>query len=138
MNLKEIQELIKMLDATEITELTLAIEGFRINIKKASACATVVTMEAKPAEKGSTAADPELIPVVAPIVGTFRRAQAADDLPYVEIGATVRVGQPVCIVETLKVMNEIEAEVAGKIVEILVESGQAVEYGQTLFLIEKQ
>ncbi|HWQ42851.1 MAG TPA: acetyl-CoA carboxylase biotin carboxyl carrier protein [Desulfosporosinus sp.] len=137
MNLKEIQELIKMLDATEITELNLVIDGFRINIKKAGAYAAAVTTEAKPVEKGS-AADPNLIPVVSPLVGTFYRAPAADAPPYVEIGADVQAGQPVCIVEALKIMNEIKAEVAGKIVEIRVKNGQAVEYGQTLFLIEKQ
>ena len=165
MNLKEIQELIKMLGANEIAELNLQIEGVRINIKKAgagaysagayaagayAAAATAEAMpveakpaeakpvEAKPAENGSTAANTNLIPVVAPLVGTFYRAPAPDAPPYVEVGATVQVGQPVCIVEALKLKNEIEAEVTGKIVEILVENGQAVEYGQTLFLIEKQ
>jgi len=155
MNLKEIQELIKMLGANEIAELNLQIEGVRINIKKAgagaysagayAAAATAEAMpveakpvEAKPAENGSTAANTNLIPVVAPLVGTFYRAPAPDAPPYVEVGATVQVGQPVCIVEALKLKNEIEAEVAGKIVEILVENGQAVVYGQTLFLIEKQ
>jgi acetyl-CoA carboxylase biotin carboxyl carrier protein len=138
MNLKEIQELIKMLGANEIAELNLQIEGVRINIKKAGAYAAAATAEAKPAEKGSAAANTNLIPVVAPMVGTFYRAPAPDAPPYVEVGATVQVGQPVCIVEALKLKNEIEAEVAGKIVEILVENGQAVAYGQTLFLIEKQ
>jgi biotin carboxyl carrier protein len=137
MNFKEIQELIKMLGATEITELNLEIEGVRINIKKAGAYAAAVNAEAKP-EKGSAAANPDLIPVVAPLVGTFYLAPAPDAPPYVEVGATVQVGQPVCIVEALKLKNEIEAEVAGKIVEILVENGQVVVYGQTLFLIEKQ
>jgi biotin carboxyl carrier protein len=137
MNFKEIQELIKMLGATEITELNLEIEGVRINIKKAGAYAAAVNAEVKP-EKGSAAANPDLIPVVAPLVGTFYLAPAPDAPPYVEVGATVQVGQPVCIVEALKLKNEIEAEVAGKIVEILVENGQVVVYGQTLFLIEKQ
>lgn len=143
MNLKEIQELIKMLGANEIFELNLQIEGIRINIKKAGAYAATATEEvkpeeAKPEEKRSAAANTNIIPVVAPLVGTFYRAPAPDAPPYVEVGATVQVGQPVCIVEALKLKNEIEAEVAGKIVEILVENGQAVVYGQTLFLIEKQ
>lgn len=143
MNLKEIQELIKMLGANEIVELNLQIEGVRINIKKAGAYAAAATAEAKlaevkPAEKGSAASNTNLIPVVSPMVGTFYRALAPDAPPYVEVGATVQVGQPVCIVEALKLKNEIEAEVAGKIVEILVENGQAVVYGQTLFLVEKQ
>lgn len=148
MALKEIQELIKMLGDNEIAELNIHIESVRINIKKTGAhvadayagdaYAAVTTAEEKPSEKGSAPANTHLIPVVAPLVGTFYRAPAPDAPPYVEVGTTVRVGQPVCIVEALKLKNEIEAEVAGKIVEILVENGQAVVYGQTLFLIERQ
>ncbi|HHY28693.1 MAG TPA: acetyl-CoA carboxylase biotin carboxyl carrier protein [Desulfitobacterium dehalogenans] len=136
--MKEIQELIRMIGANEIAELNLQIEGIRINIKKAGVYVPAATTEAKPEEKGSPSANTNLIPVVAPLVGTFYRAPAPDAPPYVEVGVTVKVGQPVCIVEALKLKNEIEAEVAGKIVEILVENGQAVVYGQTLFLIEKQ
>lgn len=143
MALNEIQELIKMLGANEISELNLQIEGIQINIKKACGSAAASTAEPKPAEamqgeKESTAANTHLIPLVAPMVGTFYRAPAPDAPPYVEVGTTVQVGQPVCIVEALKLKNEIEAEVVGKIVKIMVENGQSVEYGQTLFLIEKQ
>lgn len=137
MSLKEIQELIKMLGAHEIVELNLQIEGVRINIKKACANAEAAPEEAKPAEKGPSSTYTQLIPVVAPMVGTFYRAPAPDAPPFVEVGATVQAGQPVCIVEALKLKNEIEAEVSGKIVEVLVKNGQAVVYGQTLFLIEK-
>lgn len=157
MNLKEIQELIKMLGVDEIAELNLQIEGVWINIKKACPCAAVANAEAnfkampteampaeampaeaKSVEKGSASANANLIPVVSPMIGTFYRALAPDAPPYVEVGAIVQVGQPVCIVEALKLKNEIESEVAGKIVKVLVEDGQGVEYGQALFLIEKQ
>ena len=77
-----------------------------------------------------------LIPVVAPMVGTFYLAPAPDAAPYVKIGDKVKEGQTVCIIEAMKLMNEIEADVAGEIVDILVENGEPVEYGQTLFLID--
>lgn len=137
MVLKEIQELIRMLGANEIAELNLQIEGIRIDIRKAGHSTPAPNREEKVTEKGSSSAKTNLIPVVAPLVGTFYRAPAPDAPPYVEVGATIQVGQPVCIIEALKLQNEIEAEVAGRIVEILVENGQAVGYGQTLFLIEK-
>ena len=137
MNLKEIQELIKILGANEITELNLQVEGVQLNIKKA-ATAQAKPAETKSVEKGSVVVNTNLIPVVSPMVGTFYRSSAPDAPPYVEVGATVQVGQPVCIVEALKLKHEIATEVAGKTVEILVENGQTVMYGQTLFLIEKQ
>ena len=70
------------------------------------------------------------------MVGTFYRAPAPDAEPYVEVGSIVEVGQPLCIIEAMKLMNEIESEVSGRIVEILVENAQPVEYGQPLFVIE--
>jgi len=77
------------------------------------------------------------IEVKSPIVGTFYRSPAPDAESYVEIGSDVKLGQTLCIIEAMKIMNEIESEVAGKIAKILVENGQPVEYNQTLFLIDK-
>ena len=74
--------------------------------------------------------------VTSPFVGTFYRTPAPEQPPFVELGTSVRKGQVLCIVEAMKLMNEIEAEVAGKIAEIFVESGQTVEFGQPLFRIE--
>jgi len=74
--------------------------------------------------------------ITSPMVGTFYRAPAPDADPYVEVGDTVTVGQTVCIVEAMKLMNEIESEVKGRVVKILVENAQPVEYGQKLFLVE--
>jgi acetyl-CoA carboxylase biotin carboxyl carrier protein len=86
------------------------------------------------------AAAPELEPgeryVQSPMVGTFYRAASPDSDPFVEEGAMVRKGQPLCIIEAMKMMNEIEAESAGKIVRILCDNGQPVEYGQHLMIIE--
>jgi acetyl-CoA carboxylase biotin carboxyl carrier protein len=79
-----------------------------------------------------------LVPIKSPMVGTFYRAPAPDADPYVEESSTVSVGQTVCIVEAMKLMNEIESEVTGRIAKILVENAQPVEYGQTLFLVEAE
>jgi acetyl-CoA carboxylase biotin carboxyl carrier protein len=78
------------------------------------------------------------IEVKSPIVGTFYRAPAPDADSYVEIGSVVKTGQTLCIIEAMKIMNEIESEVSGKIAKVLVENGQPVEYNQTLFLLEKE
>jgi len=79
-----------------------------------------------------------LVSVVSPMVGTFYRAPAPDAPPYVEVGDLVEVGDPLCIIEAMKLMNEIESEVRGRVREILVESGDPVEYGQVLFILEKE
>ena len=86
----------------------------------------------------SEAASPpsKTVAISSPMVGTFYRAPAPDADPYVEVGDRVDVGQTVCIVEAMKLMNEIESEVRGTIVKVLVENSQPVEYGQQLFLIE--
>lgn len=78
------------------------------------------------------------VEIKSPIVGTFYRSPAPDADSYVEIGTSVKPGQTLCIIEAMKIMNEIESEVAGKVAKILVENGQPVEYNQTLFLLEKQ
>ncbi|MBX5482721.1 MAG: acetyl-CoA carboxylase biotin carboxyl carrier protein [Myxococcaceae bacterium] len=75
--------------------------------------------------------------VTSPFVGTFYRAPAPDQPPFVEVGSLVKKGQPLCIIEAMKLMNEIESEVEGRVAEILVENGQPVEFGQALFRIEQ-
>lgn len=147
MHLKEIRELIKMLDETEITELNLESEGFKISIKKGNASGETLPQAAPASPAARETAPPAmeegkstagLVPVVAPMVGTFYGAPAPDAPSFVEVGSRVKAGQVVCIIEAMKLMNEIEAEVDGKIVEILVENGQPLEYGQELFLIAEE
>jgi acetyl-CoA carboxylase biotin carboxyl carrier protein len=81
--------------------------------------------------------DQNLHEIRSPIVGTFYRAPAPDAAPFVQVGTSVDAGTVLCIIEAMKLMNEIESDVSGKVVKILVENAQPVEYGQVLFLVEK-
>jgi acetyl-CoA carboxylase biotin carboxyl carrier protein len=94
------------------------------------------TSVAVPAEKTAEPIKTNQIKVTSPIVGTFYRSSSPDKPPYVEVGDVVKKGQVLCIIEAMKLMNEIESETAGKIVQLLVENGSPVEYGQPLFVIE--
>jgi acetyl-CoA carboxylase biotin carboxyl carrier protein len=91
-----------------------------------------------PSEKPAEEADANAEKVISPMVGTFYRSPAPDADPYVEVGDVVKVGQTLCIIEAMKLMNEIQSEVSGRVKKILVENAQPVEYNQVLFLIEKQ
>ncbi len=160
MNLKEIKELILLLDDTEITELNLESDGVKIVIKKGSGSGATppVTVPISVVDSSSVAktidhtrsevvsvlptGTTQSVPgnyefVVSPMVGTFYRASGPESPVFVELGQHVGVGQTVCIIEAMKLMNEIETEIEGKVVEILVDNGQPVEYGQPLFRIEK-
>ena len=148
MNLSEIKELIKMLDETDICELHLESAGVKVSIKKAGAGTDVSAGPFREAKlekvEAETVGTPRntltaenIVPIVAPMVGTFYRSPSPEAASFVEAGQMVTAGQTVCIIEAMKLMNEIEAEISGRIVDVLVENGQPVEYGQTLFLLEK-
>lgn len=150
LNLDQIKQLIDILSGTDIVEFELETEEFKIAIKQGVQPAVAV-MPAAPAPAPAVAAPApsaapapaqppqadNLVQVTAPMVGTFYRAPAPDAEPYVKVGDIVEVGQPLCIIEAMKLMNEIESETRGRIKEILVENAQPVEYGQPLFIIEK-
>ncbi|RKO66763.1 acetyl-CoA carboxylase biotin carboxyl carrier protein [Desulfofundulus salinus] len=153
MNLQEIKELIKLIDQTAIAELSLESAGVKVAIRKAGAQGTMPAPAGEdspvPPPARETAAPPAPAPektidttglavIRAPMVGTFYRAPAPDAPPFVQVGDVVEKGQTLCIIEAMKLMNEIESEVAGEIVDILVENGQPVEYGQELFLIREK
>ena len=155
MNIQELRELIAMLKDADIAELSVESNGVKICIKKGAAfmqpqaapaafAAAPRVQEAVPAgEPKGPSPQPEevsdnLVTVNAPMVGTFYRAPAPDAEPYVKPGDLVEVGQPLCIIEAMKLMNEIESEVRGRVVKVLVENGKPVEYGQPLFLIAKE
>jgi len=148
MNLKEIKELIALMNENELMELEIERDGMKIRLRKSASgkietiaeghvvpkVAQVVSQE----QKVSEPAKPEqnLTAIKAPMVGTFYRSANPDAKPYAEIGQVVEIGHVVCIIEAMKLMNEIKSEVKGKLVEILVENARSVEYGQALFMVE--
>lgn len=155
MDLNLIKKLVKILETSEVTDIEIEENGTKIKVAKkvriaqsvqtlsavpsqAASVAVQQTVESKPVEKKSTEelTESNHHTVRSPIVGTFYRAPAPDADPYVQVGDVVSVGTVLCIVEAMKLMNEIESDVNGKIVKILVENGKPVEYNQPLFLIQ--
>jgi acetyl-CoA carboxylase biotin carboxyl carrier protein len=157
---KKLKAIVEILDGTDISfvEWRKADERWTIRRGGGDGAATVVaqpmiaqapaTMPAAAAQApaagggepgapaGASAPRPGVSRVASPFVGTFYRAASPDSAPFVEVGDSVQKGQTLCIIEAMKLMNEIEAEVSGRIVGILAENGQAVEYGEPLFEIE--
>ena len=151
MDLNLIKKLIKVLESSDVTDLEIEENGTRIKLAKKVRVNQTVSYAQAPAapvaqatsvsvskEEDKKAADENvgLHEVKSPIVGTFYRAPAPDADSYVQVGDVVSVGSVLCIVEAMKLMNEIESDVSGKIVKILVENGKPVEYNQPLFLVE--
>lgn len=156
MDIKDLKSLIKMVTETDITEFELEAAEEKIRIKRGCTAPVVqyqapqpmVAMQpamvpaaaaaapAAPAEAAAPAAKAKGNEVTSPIVGTFYRAPAPDAAPYVEVGQIVEKGQVLCIVEAMKLMNEIEAEYRCKIVQICKENAQPVEFGEALFIVE--
>ncbi len=143
MNIDEIRAIIDLLKDTDISEISIEKEGVKLRLKRERYMGGFEIMERRQAEAGRgedsrrTKEDTShLFTVTSPIVGTFYRAPSPDAEPFVEVGTKVKKGQVLCIIEAMKLMNEIESEVDGVVVRILVENGQPVEYGEPLFLIE--
>jgi acetyl-CoA carboxylase biotin carboxyl carrier protein len=158
--LSEIKELIKLVDSTSVQELEVESDGSRLVIRKpgkpeaahvpapqavpahipaapAAAAGAPAPAAAAPAEPAPAPARADnLHTIVSPMVGTFYRAPSPDAPPFVNVGDRVTEKTVVCILEAMKLMNPLEAEVRGEIVDILVENGQLVEYGQPLFLVK--
>ena len=142
--LADLRRLIQLVQQTGIGELEVSMGGRTVRIAAQAGGFPVTTANAAvphpaPAaagESGGSVGIANQAAITSPMVGTFYRAPAPDAEPYIEVGDLVEVGQTVCIVEAMKLMNEIESEVKGRVVRILVENAQPVEYGQKLFLIE--
>ncbi len=142
--LKLIEEMLQLMESRGLVELELEHQGIRIRLKKTSSSgAQLVEYVAGTSQPAAAAAAPKAaeesgrrIIIKSPMVGTFYRAPAPDAPPFTEIGQEVEVGQVLCILEAMKLMNEIKSEVTGRVVEILVESGDPVEFGQPLFALE--
>ncbi|UCB57378.1 MAG: acetyl-CoA carboxylase biotin carboxyl carrier protein [Candidatus Omnitrophota bacterium] len=147
MNLKEIKEMINLMNEHDLLELEVERNGLKVKLRKnAGQVQQIITTQeapsvaapAIPREKGP-ALEPEkekLIEIISPMVGTFYRASSPESAPYVDVGSEIQPGEVVCIIEAMKLMNEIKAEVKGKVKEILVENGSPVEFGQVLFRLE--
>ena len=135
MNLREIKDIIRAIKGTDITEIEIERSGERIKIKRGGGPLDVKAAPPTAIPKSVTE-DRELVAVTSPLVGTFYRSSSLDSPPFVEVGQEVHKGDVLCMVESMKLMNEIESDMDGIIVSIVVENGQPVEYGQTLFLLE--
>lgn len=132
MDLEELRRLCELMREEGLTELTVEEEGRRVTLRRAP------VREAAPAAQEAEPKVEEAELVRSPVVGTFWRRPAPGEAPFVEVGDEVQPGQVLCIVEAMKVMNEVRADRAGVIEEILVEEGQPVEYGQPLFRLRPQ
>lgn len=120
----------------ELVDLELESEGLRIRARKGTPAGGSGGAETAPAAAGpADGREPVPTPVDAPVVGTFYRASTPDAAPFVEVGDRVEPGDVLCVIEAMKLMNDIQSEFAGEVVEVLAENGQAVEYGQPLFTI---
>jgi len=163
LNLNELRELLAAINQTDIAELTLKSSDFELIIRRGlrgseqllagvptgtpEAVPTAPTVMTGGDAKSSDSAplpsvtmmppnsDRRYLEILSPMVGTFYRSSAPDDLPFVKTGDRIRSGQTVCIIEAMKLMNEIEAEVSGEIIEILVQNGEPVEYNQPLMRV---
>jgi acetyl-CoA carboxylase biotin carboxyl carrier protein len=154
MDLNYVKKLIKLLSESGVDEIEIEEDGKRVRLAKHSGNSAVVQQpgvaaipvptqapvpvtQAPAATPTASAVQTQYHEVRSPIVGTFYRAPAPDAAPFVNVGSSVESGTVLCIVEAMKLMNEIESDVAGKVVKVLVENGRPVEYDQVLFLIEK-
>jgi acetyl-CoA carboxylase biotin carboxyl carrier protein len=149
LSLEELKNLFKTLEAGGVAEFEYQDEKFRVKVGLARSSPAPVVSAAPAAPRASSpvgsaapiaaarSGDENVVAVTSPFVGTFYRAPSPDHPNFVEVGSVVRPGQALCIVEAMKLMNEIETEIAGTIVDVLVENGKSVEYGQKLFTIRK-
>ena len=159
MDNKEIQNLIKLVAKSGLSEVKIEKKDFKITIKNkpefvTGAYANIepvytqpaipavpapvqgTTQSTTPSSQGNEIDESKYVTIKAPIIGTFYRKPAPDKPPYVEVGDTIKEGDVVCIIEAMKLFNEIESEVSGKIVKVLVDDATPVEFDQPLFLVE--
>jgi acetyl-CoA carboxylase biotin carboxyl carrier protein len=157
----ELRELLGTISQTDITELTLKSDDFELTVRKGmmgtpdrlvvttpvveipttpTPTSKPVVVATTPTETPSAAptVDKKWVEIASPMVGTFYRAPAPDEPPFVSVGDRITKGQVVCIIEAMKLMNDIEAEVSGQVMEVLVQNGEPIEYGQALMLVNPQ
>ena len=149
----QLHRLLETLGESDIQEFRLEGDDFRLEIRRnlpgqavmapvmpvaapAAAPAPAVDVSAGSPPPAATSSRSDLLEVTAPMVGTFYRAPAPGEPPFAEIGSRIKVGQTICILEAMKLMNELESEVSGEVVEILVDNGTPVEFGQVLMRVK--
>ncbi len=156
MDIKDIKQLIQMIETSAVTEIEVEDKGFKVRISRQQAPAAPAPAAPAPVVAQFTAPAPQQLssppfPVAAPapvaeegvliikspMVGTFYSAPSPESDAFVKVGSQVKETSVVCIIEAMKVMNEIQAELSGRVVEVLASSGQSVEYGQPLFKVKK-
>lgn len=154
LDFNQLRELIAVLEGTDISEFTLKNDDLELTIRKESGVVSVAppmmtSPQPVPAAESPTADAPvtpssptpppsaaaKWVEIVSPMVGTFYRAPAPDEPPFVDVGDRISSQQAVCIIEAMKLMNEVESEVTGEVIEILVENGEPVEYNQPLMRV---
>jgi len=152
MYIKEIKDMINLMNENGLTELEIEKEGVRIRLKKGAGGAYEKVVEFAGPPQGGVQQAPQTRPqgslpekaekntveIKAPMVGTFYRAPSPEAPPYVNIGDIISVGQVICIIEAMKLMNEIKSEVKGRLVDIQVDNAEPVEFGQALYVVEPQ
>ncbi len=156
MDIKEIQNLIKFVAKSGASEVKLEMEDVKITIRTGSGKTETTIVQAQPMQAAPQSApvaptpvasepvkpksngmdDSKLVEVKSPIIGTFYRKPAPDKPSFVEVGSTIKTGDTVCVIEAMKLFNEIESEVSGKIVKVLVDDSSPVEFDQPLFLVD--
>jgi acetyl-CoA carboxylase biotin carboxyl carrier protein len=161
MDFKQIQELIKMINKSNIGEVTIEEKGFRLTVKQKeepvqqviaapiqTSPVSAATALPQPTSHQTTASQAtekpkaengisdNLLTIKSPMIGTFYRSSSPDKSPFINVGDEIEVGKVVCIIEAMKLFNEIESEIRGKIVKVLAEDASPVEYDQPLFLVE--
>lgn len=155
MKAKEIQELISFLSESGLEEVNIETGDFKVSIKRSAeqhVVAAAPALQAAPAPApvaaapapvaastdapAETAASSNLVEIKSPMIGTFYRSANPESPSFVEVGSSIKAGDPVCIIEAMKLFNEIESEVSGKIVKVLIDNSQPVEYDQPLFLVD--
>jgi acetyl-CoA carboxylase biotin carboxyl carrier protein len=151
MNIKEIEALIKFVQRSGVSEVQIEDKDFKITIKtsargevvvaSAPAIAALPPVAAAPAAAVPAPATPENedskhVPIKSPMIGTFYRSAGPDKPSFVNVGDEIKKGQVICIIEAMKLFNEIESEVSGKIMKVLVDNAKPIEYDQPLFLVE--
>lgn len=135
---EQVREAVRIATESDITELEVETPSLKIRVRKAGSAARGVIPLAIASGKapGGAPSEDHLVPIIAPMVGTFYRAGSPEGSPFVKEGDVVGEGQVVCMIEAMKLFNEIQAEVRGRIARVLLDNASPVEYGQPLFLVD--